>query len=130
PYGSFWRFACYSFFITSSFIRGDTVLNKKLVEILGWLQQANEMLERCQEDTSRTRAPKSSMYTKEITHIVELIKEDLKSIQERIDKVAQLFVFVEGLSGAGTKTYSKELDWPLQRLISAFSPKSHNGRQK
>jgi hypothetical protein len=106
------------------------MLNKKLVEILGWLQQADEMLERCQEDTSRTRTPKSSMVNKEIMLTTERIKEEVRILRLRLNEVAELFVALEGMAGATVNAYTKELDWPLSRLIYALSKPSTNGRRK
>ena len=74
------------------------MLSKKFVDVLGWLNQADELIQRCQDDLTRSRTFRTPFAKKTGQVALESLTRSLESIRERLDHAADAFIHLENAS--------------------------------
>jgi hypothetical protein len=74
------------------------MLSKKFVDVLGWLNQADELIQRCQDDLSRSRTYRTPFAKKTGRVALESLTSKLESIRQSLDHAADAFIHLENAS--------------------------------
>ena len=71
------------------------MLSKKLVEVLGWLAQADELTQRCQDDLTRSRTFRTPEVKKQGQAALESLTRHLEAVRKELKHAAFDFFCLE-----------------------------------